>query len=150
IGELSPAECEEQARLLRIAISPPPVLGDGGDGEPGGWVEEALALAERLVNGAARTPSGALTWVTVSGRPPRGLYQPTPLPPEGVLSQGGIALFLAAAGRVAGRRDLTREALRALEPVRSSLFGDMGDIEAPEIPPGLPNGAAYGLGSLIY
>ncbi|HEY2295389.1 MAG TPA: type 2 lanthipeptide synthetase LanM family protein [Thermoanaerobaculia bacterium] len=144
IGELSPAECEEQARLLRITISPPPVLGDG---EPGGWVEEALALAEGIVNGAARTPSGAPTWLTVSERPSRGLYQPTPLPPEGVLSQGGIALFLAAAGRVAGRRDLTREALRALAPVRSALFGDLG---APAIPPGLPNGAAYGMGSLIY
>ncbi|HEX4966373.1 MAG TPA: type 2 lanthipeptide synthetase LanM family protein [Thermoanaerobaculia bacterium] len=143
IEELSPAECEEQVRLLRITISPPPVLGDG----PGGWVEEALALAEGIVNGAARTPSGAPTWFTVSERTSRGLYQPTPLPPEGVLSQGGIALFLAAAGRVAGRWDLTREALRALEPVRSSLFGDAG---APAIPRDLPNGAAYGLGSLIY
>lgn len=157
IAGLSPAECEDQVRLLRLAIHKPRLAtagslsGDSAVSPPeSGWVKEALALAEQIVDGAARTPCGAPTWLTVAERPSRGLYRMTPLPPEGLLAQGGIALFLAAAGQVAGRPDLRQHALRALDPIRSGLFGDRTGGGSSAIPPGLPNGAAYGLGSLIF
>ena len=157
IQGLSQAECEEQVRLLRVAIDEPhlalapSVPGDPAAPSPGdGWVKEALALAEHIMNSAARTPCGAPTWLTVAERPSRGLYQPMPMPPEGLLSQGGIAVFLAAAGRVADRPDLRQHALRALDPVRTWLFGDRTIDGFPAVSPDLPNGAAYGVGSLIY
>jgi type 2 lantibiotic biosynthesis protein LanM len=161
IQGLSQGEYEEQVRLLRIAIGEPrlalaqSIPGGHAAPSPGDrWVKEALALAEHVVKIAARTPCGAPTWLTVAERPSRGLYQPTPLPPEGLLSQGGIAVFLAAAGRVAGRPDLQQHALRTLDPIRARLFGDRTSASvsggSPAIPPDLPNGAVYGVGSLIF
>jgi type 2 lantibiotic biosynthesis protein LanM len=157
IQGLDQAECEEQVRLLQILLAEPrrratrSVPVDRAESPGPDWVKEAVALAERIVNSAARTACGAPTWLTVSERPSRGLYQPTPLPPEGLLSQGGLAIFLAAAGRVAGRADLRQHAVRALGPVRAWIFGETSDAAAasPAISPSLPNGAAYGVGSLI-
>lgn len=149
IQGLDPAECEEQVRLLRIVTDPPSRMSQDppGDTEKTSrkdWLEEALRLAEQMVSQAARTASGAPTWLTVTERPSRGLSQLTPLPPEGLPSQGGIAIFLAAAGRAADRPDLRQHAFQALEPIQSQWADDRSYAFD------LPNGAVFGLGSLIY
>lgn len=149
IRGLDATACEEQVRLLRIVIDPPSRVAevpteDPEDGSQSGWLEEALRLADDMVGRAARTASGAPTWLTVTERPSRGLSQMTPLPPEGIPSQGGIALFLAAAARAADRPDLRQHAFRALDPIRTQWAGDRSYAFD------LPNGAVFGVGSLIY
>jgi len=111
IQGLSPTECEEQARLLRIAIDEPrlaPTRRDPDDpatpSQGGGWIEEALALAEQLVNGAARTARGAPTWLAVTERPSRGLYQPTPSGRWTRSAPGSLAAGNAQAGAAAPRK----------------------------------------------
>ncbi|MBI4512281.1 MAG: type 2 lantipeptide synthetase LanM [Deltaproteobacteria bacterium] len=139
-----------QLRLLRVALQADPVATAHHAPVAGGqnlYLEEALKLAERLQRTAVSAPNGTPTWVAASQCPPHGRFQLLPMSPEGLSGQGGIALFLAAAGRVTGRRDLSELSLHALDSVREHVRADGGAKRALGY---LSAGAVFGFGSIIY
>lgn len=127
-----------------VSTRPEQYLADTRD-----WVERAVGLADRVIEARKRTKSGAAAWL---GPRSAGPGEANRLISLGVHLYGGtsgIALFLAAAGRISGEERLSEAAVDALEPLHRRLVGILED-ETKAANAKLGAGGYHGLASLLY
>jgi len=106
-------------------------------------IKQAVEIAETLQKHAIRSADGA-TWIHLECNPRIGRYQLEPLDYDLYSGSCGVALFLAALGKITAEAQYRRSALAALQPVRQALQA-LSKTQA------LTNiGGASGLGSVIY
>jgi lantibiotic modifying enzyme len=113
-------------------------------------LDEAVAIADRILESRILTPDGAPAWLGPTGYgSDLSPLQFTELGPNLYDGFTGIALFLAAVGHVTGRAEYADISLRALEPLRRKL---LELVQAPERAAriDMPIGGLIGLGSFIY
>jgi len=151
------AELAYDAALIRAALPSgqggglPPVAAAPAGGEEGGATprEVLRAVADAIAGAAVERPDGTVHWVGLSQSGTSGLAIPQPSG-LGLYDGGpGVALFLAAAGRVLDDDRLGRLARRALEPARRLFAGPQAGTVAGTVARGLGPGYATGLGGLI-
>ncbi len=109
------------------------------------FVAAALALAEAIRSDALRACDGSASWIAPQLLVRANRYQLQPLGFDLYSGSTGVALFLAAAERIAPGSGSGEVALAALEPLQNAL-GRRPDHFAATM--GL--GGAGGLGSVVY
>jgi type 2 lantibiotic biosynthesis protein LanM len=108
---------------------------------------EARAIAEKLQEGAISAPNGSLTWIALTYVLQIQRLQLEPLQFSLYDGTCGIALFLAALGKVTGETQWQSLALKALQSLRHNLK----DSQASQaLANKLGIGGAVGVGSWIY
>ena len=109
------------------------------------FVAAALALAEAIRSNAVRARDGSASWIAPQLLVQANRYQLQPLGFDLYSGSTGVALFLAAAERIAPGSGSGELALAALQPLQNAL-GRRPDHVAATM--GL--GGAGGLGSVVY
>jgi lantibiotic modifying enzyme len=114
------------------------------------FLDEALAIADQIIQRQVRTKGGNPTWLGPAGYGtelnPVQLVQLGPHLYDGKL---GLAFFLAALGRVTGSSKYADLSWRVLAPLRRSI-SDLVRDPAAAARLRLPIGALIGIGSFIY
>lgn len=108
-------------------------------------VAAAKDLARRIWEHRVYTKDGSVTW-----RPLPTPHGPATVDPFLYDGTAGIALFLAALGKVTEEDDHRQQSLQAIAPVRKKLATLVADPERAAKLKGLGIGGFVGLGSLIY
>jgi type 2 lantibiotic biosynthesis protein LanM len=131
------------------SAAPSPKESERGE-EPfgrGELVEEAAAIARRIVESGFVTKDGELRWLGLRRLPGTSRHQLVPLDDSLYDGNAGIALFLAAAARATGDPRLARSAREALRPVRAAVRGSTAALP-PNEDGGI--GAGTGHGAFVY
>lgn len=110
-------------------------------------VQHAVRIAQELQHRAIRAADGSVTWLGLVHYPAARRFQFQPIGPGLYDGAGGIALFLAALGRLTDQAPFCDLARAALQPLRHLLHESTPQLT--ELQP-LDIGAASGLGSLLY
>lgn len=113
-------------------------------------LQEAKLIAEEICSHRVRASDGSLTWIGPSGYGTEvHPLRITKLGPNLYDGSTGIALFLAAAGKVLGEAAYCQASLSAIDPLRRKLRELLEDPRrASQLK--IPIGGLMGLGSFIF
>jgi lantibiotic modifying enzyme len=112
------------------------------------WLGEALRLENELWAHARRTRTGEVRWL-VPASSQGDVRQAVPLGPHLYDGVAGVAIFLAALERVAGRSGRREYVLAALHPMRRQLRGLAANLDTARNL-SCPLGGMVGLGAFVY
>ncbi len=105
-------------------------------------VHSAMAIAQELQQRSIHSTDGSVTWIGMGYLPEARRFQLQPLGYSLYDGICGVALFLAALGKITGDAQWRDLALRALQNI---------DLKSqPKIPKQINIGGATGLGSIVY
>ena len=115
---------------------------------PAQLVEEAAAMADKLLRAAVRFGNG-MTWISLDYAAELERYELKPVDHSLYSGTLGIALFLGALANATGDKSYHDQALAVLQDVRADL--NRGDIRrAARLGNRLGLGSAYGIGAVVY
>ena len=158
IRGLSPADRDRQCALMDGALTAvglrahdlaiadrAPARPAGGAAARGDLLEESHAIARQLRDSAIRF-SGSIAWLGPQLMPHSDRFHFSPLGPSLYDGATGVALFLAAVGRVTGERPWRDLALSALRPLLTALSAPGRPISFARTGGGL----GVGWGGIVY
>jgi len=122
----------------------------GSSQEESLFLDEAVAIGERLLAKRVFARDGGFTWLGLTGYgTAANPLRTVKLGPYLYDGTAGVALFLAAMERIFGGSGYGEAALRALVPLRRKMSELIADPERRDRLP-MPIGGLIGIGSLIY
>lgn len=161
IAELDDADLERQLGFIRASFFPQPTIkphsidhiahspaapADSFALTQADLLAEGVAIARELRSRAIAGSNGSATWIGLDYNPVIDRFQLRPIGYDLYEGACGIAVFLAAVGRLTGEAEYRETARAALQP----LYRQLSESSGQQFGKTIGIGGAVGLGSVVY